>query len=210
MRPRIATFAVAVLAASCGVAADHQARDIATQGQTAAGGPSTAVSGQVAPPSVYVLAAVTPNAAAPLTAVERPGHSDPTSLLTSLFQGPTSLEQRGRGLRSAVPAGTLLHSVTIDNPGTLRVDVSGEFLAATGQTRVDAVAEIVYTASKFDGVKRVLLLVDGVSQDWPTGTGSSTRQPLSVFDFPDRIPSASAPDASGGPTSIAAAPTTGS
>ena len=39
----------------------------------------------------------------------------------------------------------------------------------------------------------VVLSVDGMAQEWPTGSGSLVSRPLSVFDYPDRNPS-SQPD----------------
>ena len=72
--------------------------------------------------------------------------------------------------------------------GTLTVDLSGEFLSNAGDVLLDAVAQVVFTASQLPGVRRVRLLVNGEAQDWPTGAGTTTRDPLSVYDFFERLP----------------------
>ena len=105
-----------------------------------------------------------------------------------MLKGPTPTEQDSEGLRTAIPAGTELRSAQVDGQGTLQVDVSAELLTSSGEVLLDAVAQIVFTGSELDGVERVRLLVDGEAQDWPTSSGDSTREPLSLYDFPDRIP----------------------
>jgi spore germination protein GerM len=87
-----------------------------------------------------------------------------------------------------VPEGTQLHSAVLDGQGTLSVNVTAPLLGAAGAVLADAVAQIVLTASRAGGVRRVRLLVDGEPQDWPTGSGASTRDPLSIYDFRDFLP----------------------
>jgi spore germination protein GerM len=204
----VACGLVAALAA-CGVSSDSRPRDILPDeepsdvgvAQTASAQPGTGA-------TVYFLGPESPGEHAPLTAVGREGRADRASLLMALLDGPTATEQDAQGLRTAIPAGTTLRSASLDSRGTLQVDVSAEFLVGAGDVLLDAVAQIVFTASEIDGVERVRLLVDGEPQDWPTSSGNSTREPLTIYDYPDRIPF-SQPDYPAVPSPTAAPTTSG-
>ena len=52
--------------------------------------------------------------------------------------------------------------------------------------------EIEGSLAQLPGERRVRLLVEGEPQDWPTGSGT-TREPLSIYDFIDRITAATVP-----------------
>lgn len=173
---------------ACGVANDRAPRTIQPDER-----PPEVAAGTVAPRPgtgsiVFFLGPGGPGENAPLTPVGRDGRDDAAALLASLFEGPTATEQDSEGLRTAIPAGTKLVSATLDNQGTLAVDVSAEFLTSAGDVLRDAVAQIVFTGTELDGVDRIRLLVEGEIQDWPTSSGGSKRDPLTIFDFPDRIP----------------------
>ncbi len=75
----------------------------------------------------------------------------------------------------------------------LVVNVSAPILQATGDALIDAVAQIVFTATELNGVSGVRLLVDGEQREWPRGDGSQTAAPLTRFDYPERNPT-SQPD----------------
>ncbi len=74
---------------------------------------------------------------------------------------------------------------------------------ATGATLVDALAQIVFTLSELTNVRGVRLQVEGADQEWPTGDGSLSDAPLTVFDFPERNPT-SQPDYPAAPSPEAA------
>ena len=80
--------------------------------------------------------------------------------LGGLLAGPTAAE-RARGFRSAVPAGTALRSVSIED-GVATVDLSARFAAggsiASVRTRL---AQLVFTATQFPTVSAVRLMLDG-------------------------------------------------
>ena len=204
---------VAVLAA-CGVSTDSRPREILPDEQPSDVGVAQTGSAQPGTgATVYFLGPESPGEHAPLTAVGREGRADPASRLMALLDGPTATEQDAQGLRTAVPAGTTLRSAALDSQGTLLVDVSAEFLVGAGDILLDAVAQIVFTASEIDGVKRVRLLVDGEPQDWPTSSGNSTREPLTIYDYPDRIPFSqpdypAVPSPTAAPTSSSGPPST--
>ena len=73
--------------------------------------------------------------------------------------------------------------------GTLVVDVSDQLLDLSANSLIDAVAQIVFTASKVDGVQRIDLVVDGKSRQWPAGDGELQADPLTVYDYPGFIES---------------------
>lgn len=107
-------------------------------------------------------------------------------MLTALLSGPTTGEQDA-GLRSAIPAGTLLLGVGFVGRGSLEVNISRSIFDATGDELIDAVAQIVYTAHEIEGVVQVVLQVDGSAQQWPRGDGSLDDGPLTIYDYPDRV-----------------------
>jgi germination protein M len=69
--------------------------------------------------------------------------------LVQLLEGPTAAES-ARGLSSAIPAGTELEDVTIDDDATAVVELSQSLDPA-------ATAQVVYTVTQFPSVRRVRL-----------------------------------------------------
>ncbi len=182
-----ATLAVGALAASCGIRADDQPSDVLPAERPTV--PTTPPDGSAQPGSgstVFFLGPPGEAAIAPLVGVGRSVTNDPAALITRLLEGPTEEERTSTGLRTAVPAGTVLLDASLDSQGTLTIDLSADFLSSAGGVLVDAVAQLVFTATRADGVRRVRLVVEGDPQDWPTGTGTTTRDPLSIYDFLDR------------------------
>ena len=68
--------------------------------------------------------------------------------------------------------------------------VSPEVLQLSGDDVVDALAQMVFTASEAQGVRAVRVLVDGNPRQWPTGNGELRDAPLTVYDFPGKVASA--------------------
>jgi hypothetical protein len=94
-----------------------------------------------------------------LVPIERPG-STATDAVTALLSGPTAAE-RNRGLRTYVPAGTKLNSVSVVN-GLARVDLSLKFALGKDAQSLDArLAQLVHTVSGVEGATSVQLLVNG-------------------------------------------------
>jgi spore germination protein GerM len=75
----------------------------------------------------------------------------------------------------------------------VKVDVSSDIFGATGDDLVSAIAQIVLTLAEVDGVERILIVVDGLPQEWPRGDGSLTSEPLTEFDYPGRAASSQPP-----------------
>lgn len=179
----------ALVVSSCALSTDREPRDILDEEEPTLVNTTVAATPQPGTGStVYFLGPSGTSSQSPLVAVGRQTQIDPSALLTILFEGPTAKEQASLGVRTAIPAGSMLLSAESSPQGTLTIDLSGEFLANAGDVLLDAVAQVVFTSSQLPGIRRVRLLVDGEPQDWPTSSGTTTRDPLSVYDFLDRLP----------------------
>jgi hypothetical protein len=177
-------LAAALGLGACGIGDDSQPRDIADADRpnpvesTVTPQPGTAASGRIF-----------------LLAPDRPGHLRPSTRnvgdsagerLRSLF-GPLSTAETSARLGTAIPAGLQLLSANRRADGTLVVDVSEQLLDVVSTALIEAVAQIVFTASEAPGVERVLLLVNGRSRQFPAGDGSVVSTALTVFDYPGFI-----------------------
>ena len=189
MRRLLPLALAALLISSCALSTDREPRDILNDEEPTLVNTTAAATPQPGTGStVYFLGPSSSSSQSPLVAVGRQAKTDPSALLRILFEGPTAEEQASLGVRTAIPAGSMLLSTEPSPQGTLTIDLSGEFLSNAGDVLLDAVAQVVFTASQLPGVRRVRLLVDGEPQDWPTSSGTTTRDPLSVYDFFDRLP----------------------
>jgi len=178
-----------VLMGACGIAEDDSPRDVPTAQQQQLGILTDRSAGAARGTGrIYLLAPTEVGQTPVLQAVARDVQGTPSDLLEALLSGPNAAEI-GRQFRSAVPAGTTLLSDKLQG-GVLVVDLSAEFLQSTGSDVVDALAQIVFTASEADTVRSVRVLVDGQAQQWPTGNGELQAAPLTVYDYPGRVASA--------------------
>ena len=185
--------AVVALVAGCGINADRAAREIsADQRQSLIDTLSANEPRPGTTARIFLLAPTEQGRTTKLRAVGRAVAPDPTEVLTALLDGLSQEDQDDR-LRTAIPSGTRLLSAELIDAHTLAVDLSSEFFGASGEVLTDAVAQIVFTAHGVNNLMNVVLSVEGIAQEWPTGNGSLESQPLSVFDYPDRNPS-SQPD----------------
>ena len=76
----------------------------------------------------------------------------------------------------------MLRSVGVDD-GVVLVDVNDALLDLTSGDLIDAVAQIVFTASEIPGAQSVLIRVDGATREWPDGSGAPHSGPLTTYDF---------------------------
>jgi hypothetical protein len=83
-----------------------------------------------------------------------------TAAMNALLAGPNTVE-RANDVSSAVPNGTQLLGLTIDN-GIATVDLSSEFAAAAaGDAYQQRLGQVVYTLTQFPTVKGVNLRIEG-------------------------------------------------
>lgn len=110
-------------------------------------------------------------------AVDRPG-STAEDAIRALLAGPTVAEAR-RGLRTYVPAGTPLRSVTVEN-GVATVDLGVRFVQGRAADSLLArLSQVVHTATGPEGATKVRLKIKGGT---PLGLfpGVVTAVPLTV------------------------------
>lgn len=149
-----------------------------------------------------------------LAPVARTGSIEIGDALAALLAGPTGLESE-TGLSSAIPDGTELLGVEVVDRTAL-VDLSAEFESGGGSLSVlGRVAQVVYTATWFDGVDSVEFLIDGVAVDVLTGEGLIVDRPQTRTDYADLIPAVFVDEPFWGssvvsPVSLAGSATTGS
>jgi hypothetical protein len=190
---RCAGLIALALLAACGIANDRTPRDIAPDERPDSAESTPPPEAQPgAGPNVYLLAPQAPGEPSRLRAVGREVSSAPSNLIKALLAGTTPEDQAAR-LRTAIPGGTVLHTANRTSNGVVVVNLSAQILQATGDALIDAVAQLVFTATALDGVSGVRLLVDGEQREWPRGDGSQTADTLTRFDYPERNPT-SQPD----------------
>ena len=101
--------------------------------------------------------------------------------LTALLDGPTG------DLLTAVPAGTEVLGVDLDGD-LATVDLSGEFGAGGGTASMLArVGQVVFTATQFDGVERVVIWLDGAPIESLGGEGLDMSEPWARADIPREL-----------------------
>jgi spore germination protein GerM len=188
MRKRPALVAVAValaiVAAACGVPKDGHPREIdaanvpfdllAPTTSSSTTTPGGAVTSQV---TIY-LADTNNHLVARQRKVEVP--SSVTKALTALFAGPQPDES---DLHSAITSNTKLLRLRGPIDGLVTIDLSRAFLDVTGRQQILALAEVVYTATAYPGVDRVLFQFEGTSREVPNGDGTLTSTPLTRLSY---------------------------
>jgi germination protein M len=180
----VALFAVALT--SCSIDPESSPRDIAERDRhdlsnnfDQAAGAATG-SGRI-----YLLSPEILGQARTLQSVARDVGDTPADAMRALFEGPNTEELQAM-LRSAIPPGTRLLSVNLDD-GELIVNASSDLQQLTGEALIDGVAQIVLTASEITGVSSVGIAIDGVPQQWPASSGELQSAPLTRYDFPGLV-----------------------
>ncbi len=99
------------------------------------------------------------------------------SAIRELLAGPTP-EERRAGLTTAIPAGTRLRSLHLENDVVI-VDFTGEVESGGGSSSMlGRLWQIVYTATQFPQAPRVRILIDGQARDAMGGEGVLIDRPL--------------------------------
>jgi lipoprotein-anchoring transpeptidase ErfK/SrfK len=95
-----------------------------------------------------------------VVSVDRPGETAEDAI-RALLAGPTAAEVK-RGIRTYVPAGTPLRSVSVDEKGVATVDLGIRFVQGRdAQSLLARLSQVVHTATGPEGATRVRLLVKG-------------------------------------------------
>lgn len=101
--------------------------------------------------------------------------------LSALSTGPTS-EEAELGLHSAVPPGATLRAIGLER-AVATVALDDQFLELGPGEQVDALAQVVFTATGIEGVDRVLFKVGGERVAVPTLDGSIADGPVGRRDY---------------------------
>ena len=96
---------------------------------------------------------------------------DPATVLGALVGGPTVVEA-GEGLQSALPAQTVILGANISG-GVATVNLGGTFGQLVGTPQIQAVAQLVFTASSVPGVTTgVTFELSGLPVEVPVASGA--------------------------------------
>lgn len=170
-RALVALLAVALLAigtAGCGLSPNDEPRIIAADDlppdlaePTTSSTTLTSQSPTTAPVTIYYL--VLQDGVTRLHAVTRDVEdvTRPRDRLAALLSPPTP-EEQAAGILTSIPADTiLLNSQLVEADQELIVDLSRSLFDVQGEELRNAFAQLVWTATELDGVRRVRFLVDG-------------------------------------------------
>lgn len=110
------------------------------------------------------------------------------SILGVLVQGPTQTETAA-GLQSAIPPQTTIISASVDPSGLATVDVGGTFGQLVGRAQVEAIAQMVFTASSLatTGVTTVTFQLGGQPVEVPVDSGAQIPV-VNTSQFPSLAP----------------------
>jgi spore germination protein GerM len=168
--------------AACGVPRDGAARQIDTRNVPfELLGPTTSTTAATAGPTRKITIYLA-QGYGQLAQVEREVEA-PSSLrkaLLSLLGGPTAAEP---SLSTAITSATKLLHVRGPVDGLVSIDFSRAMLDVTGRQQILALAQVVYTATAYPGVERVLFQFEGESREVPNGDGTLTSTPLSRLSY---------------------------
>ncbi|HEX6300556.1 MAG TPA: GerMN domain-containing protein [Acidimicrobiia bacterium] len=171
---------LAAVVAGCGIPLDSapEAVELEAVAVADAGGP---IPGDLAAVSMYLVRE------ASLVNVTRDLPAPPTLeiVFDSLFGPVTEPEQRS-GLRTAIPRATEILAVD-DDGATLQVNLSREFAAVGGDEEVLAVAQIVMTVTRIEGIELVAFKLEGVPTDVPVANGALSDDPVGAEDYASLI-----------------------
>lgn len=138
--------------------------------------------------AVYLFFQGYPVAPGPyLAAVSRPGIAGLSEALTALLEGVTEAEE-AMGLSSTIPEGTVLLGLEVSE-GVALVNLSREFESGGGSlSMMGRVAQIVYTATRVEGVDSVRFLLEGAPLDVLGGEGLIIDEPQTRSAWGELIP----------------------
>jgi hypothetical protein len=112
-----------------------------------------------------------------------------TAAIRALLAGPTATESAERVITSAVPDGSRLLGLTIEN-GVATVDLSSEFESGGGSLSITVrLAQVVYTLTQFPTVESVLFEIEGRPVSVFSGEGLVLDGPVGRAAFEDVLPS---------------------
>jgi len=174
----MAVAATAVMASACGISPAAAPTDVPVGERSLAIGADTSAGIASGESEIYL---VTGNGPRQLRSVNRDAGTR-LALLEAVIAGPTENESAAL-LSSALPPDTSVNAVR--QVGTvLYIDLSADIADLSGDGLLLAVAQLVHTADRIDGIETVQLTVADERFPWPRSDGSATTGLLRTYDFP--------------------------
>ncbi|NBU94643.1 MAG: hypothetical protein EBS20_01920 [Actinobacteria bacterium] len=174
----MAVAATAVMASACGISPAATPTDVPVGERSLAIGADTSAGIASGESEIYL---VTGNDPRQLRSVNRDAGTR-LALLEAVIAGPTEDESAAL-LSSALPPDTSVNAVR--QVGTvLYIDLSPDIADLSGDGLLLAVAQLVHTADRIDGIETVQLTVADERYPWPRSDGSATTGLLRTYDFP--------------------------
>jgi spore germination protein GerM len=125
---------------------------------------STTIPGSTATITVYLVVREGDTTRLAPVAREAADASDAGALVAALL-APSSPEELQDGLTSSIPTGTTLIGTSRgDSDDELVVNLSGSLVDVQGPELANAFAQIVWTVTELDGVRKVRFQIDGAPQ----------------------------------------------
>jgi hypothetical protein len=171
----VLTVSVAVALAGCGVPIDSQPAALSRAGvpfgllePTSPTTSSTTTPSVEVPVRIYLIG---PNGhVAPVARDVPVSAPDLQTVIEALVAGPTDAEA-GAGYQSAIPAQTTVIGASIAS-GIATINLGADFGQLVGTQQIQAVAQLVFTASGLPGVSGVTFELDGLAVDVPVASGA--------------------------------------
>jgi hypothetical protein len=204
----IAAVVGVVVLAACGITTDDAPRDINAPAHQDIAGDNGQTAITATNTSVIYLIGHDDTGRFVLKPIARDVTATIDNALAALFAGATPRELNA-DLRSAIPASTRLISATPNND-IVTIDVTDSLADLSGSTLVEAIGQIVLTATDVTGVRGVVITLNEVIHPWPTPDGELTTDPLTRGDFAVLLPNSGvkATDPTVAPTSPTTIPAT--
>lgn len=182
---------VGLALAACGIGTDDAPRDIVPQAPKAEVDQGRTAITATATTLIY-LVGHDDDGRFVLMPIARDTTETIDNALQSLFNGPTARELNA-DLRSAIPPSVRLNKAAPNND-VVTIDVSEELTQLSGSTLVDAVGQIVLTATNVTGITGVVITVDDAVHPWPTPDGTTSVDPLERGDYEMLLPKSAVTD----------------
>ncbi len=107
--------------------------------------------------------------------------------MRALLAGPLSAE-RGATISTAIPGATSLRSVDVSG-GVATIDLDSDFVSGGGSFSMRSrLAQVIYTATRVEGVTSVRILLDGTPTTVFGGEGVTIASPAGRSGFDDLLP----------------------
>jgi hypothetical protein len=171
---------ISAVLAACGIQADSAPHDVPEDFRANLSGVSSGTDASGAE-RIYL---VEPGEDQLLRSVPREA-SSPEELIEILLLGPNTTEQDAE-YTTTIPSTLELLSAR-EQGSYLYLDVTSELTEMSTPGLVQALAQIVYTASELENVESVQITVDGEVIAWPKGNLESTTGLLRTYDYPGLV-----------------------